>query len=314
VIELPFEVGALYRRRTDIHELLGGQRQGGISTPKDQPFIIAFTGEAGKSHGYDDFWDDERIFNYFGEGQSGDMQYIGGNRAIEQHLVDGKRLLLFQMMGHGKPCRYLGEFVNQSSYLQPHTPATDGGPLRTAIVFRLRPIEESAFFAGNKVAEPKASYQTLDSTVSIRLREVRDKQSLFRRRLLGVEKQCRLTGIQDLRFLRASHIKPWADCVIGDERIDGHNGMLLTPQADLLFDRGWITFEGKGRLVVTSDLPSDVVKRLGLNLRPGRNCGLFSDKQAAYLDYHRTQVFERRYKKSADPLDDLVGDLVGAVP
>lgn len=313
MIELPFEVGALYHRGTDIHGLLGGQRQGGISTPKDQPFIIAFTGEAGKSHGYDDFWDDNRVFHYFGEGQSGDMQYIGGNRAIEQHVADGKRLLLFQMMGRGKPYRYLGEFVKQSSYRRPDTPSTQG-PLRTAIVFRLVPVEDTAFFAGNRIAESPAPYQALSSTVSTRLVEVRDKQALFRRRLLGVEKQCRLTGIQDLRFLRASHIKPWADCSNGNERTDGHNGMLLTPQADLLFDRGWITFEDKGQLVVTGDLPSDVTKRLGLNLRPGRNCGLFSDKQASYLDYHRTQVFEQRYKKSADPIDDLVGDLLGSTP
>ncbi|WP_408951125.1 HNH endonuclease [Lysobacter sp. Hz 25] len=312
MIDLPFEVGALYHRGNEIHGLLGGQRQGGISTPKDQPFIIAFTGEAGKSHGYEDFWDDERVFHYFGEGQSGDMQYTGGNRAIENHVADGKRLLLFQMMGRGKPYRYLGEFVKQSSYLRPNTPDTSGS-LRTAIVFRLIPAEDGAFFAGNKVAEPQASYQTLDSTVSSRLVEVRSKQSLFRRRLLSVEKQCRLTGIQDLRFLRASHIKPWAACTSGDERTDAHNGMLLTPQADLLFDRGWITFEGKGSLIVTSDLPADVIKRLGLNLRQGRNCGLFSEKQATYLDYHRTQVFERRYKRSLDPIDDLMGDLVGSV-
>ncbi|MGJ7902129.1 HNH endonuclease [Lysobacter sp. 1R34A] len=312
MIDLPFEVGALYHRGNEIHGLLGGQRQGGISTPKDQPFIIAFTGEAGKSHGYEDFWDDERVFHYFGEGQSGDMQYTGGNRAIENHVADGKRLLLFQMMGRGKPYRYLGEFVKQSSYLRPNTPDTSGS-LRTAIVFRLVPVEDGAFFAGNKVAEPQASYQTLDSTVSSRLVEVRNKQSLFRRRLLGIEKQCRLTGIQDLRFLRASHIKPWAACTSGDERTDAHNGMLLTPQADLLFDRGWITFEGKGALIVTNELPADVIKRLGLNLRQGRNCGLFSEKQATYLDYHRTQVFERRYKRSLDPIDDLMGDLVGSV-
>ncbi|UOF15586.1 HNH endonuclease [Lysobacter capsici] len=313
MIELPFEVGALYHRGRDIHGLLGGQRQGGISTPKDQPFVIIFTGEAGKSHSYDDGWDDDNVFHYFGEGQNGDMQYTGGNRAVENHVADGKRLLLFQMMGHGKPCRYDGEFVKLSSYLKPNSQDTKGA-LRTAIVFRLVPVSEGAFFQGTKVAETQAPYQTLDSTVSKRLQEVRSKQSLFRRRLLSVEKQCRLTGIQDLRFLRASHIKPWADCISGNERTDGHNGMLLTPQADLLFDRGWITFEDKGRLVVTSDLPSDVIKRLGLNLRPGRNCGLFNDKQTSYLDYHRAQVFERRYKKSADPIEDLVGDLLGSVP
>lgn len=313
MIDLPFEVGALYSRSTQIHGLFGGQRQGGISTPRDHAVVIAFTGEAGKTHGYDDFWDDDRVFNYFGEGQSGDMQFTKGNRAIEHHVEDGKRLLLFQMMGRGKPYRYLGEFVRQSSYLRPETPSTSGA-LRTAIVFRLIPVEDSAFFASNKIAEAPAHYHSLDSTTTERLTEVRNKQSLFRRRLLGVEKQCRLTGVQDLRFLRASHIKPWAACTTGNERTDGHNGMLLTPQADLLFDRGWITFEPKGSLVVTSDLPGNVKKRLGLNLRDGRNCGSFSDKQMHYLDFHRTQIFEQRYKASADPVDELVENLLSAAP
>lgn len=308
MIDLPFEVGALYNRSTQIHGLLGGQRQGGISTPRDQPVVIAFTGEAGKSHGYDDYWDDEGVLHYYGEGQSGDMQYIAGNRAIDQHQADGKKLILFQMMGKSRPYRYLGEFVKLSSYIQPDTPATRG-PARNAIVFRLIPLDGSAFFLGASVQEPKGAELELGSTVTLQLVEVRNKQSLFRRRLLGVEKECRLTGVQDLRFLRASHIKPWAACSSGDERTDGHNGVLLTPHADVLFDRGWITFENKGQLIVTGDLPADVRKRIGLNLRPGRSCGSFSGKQQLYLDYHRNKVFELRYKKSIDPLTDLMADM-----
>jgi hypothetical protein len=129
--------------------------------------------------------------------------------------------------------------------------------------------------------------------------------------LLGVEKECRLTGLQDLRFLRASHIKPWAACSTGDERIDGHNGLLLTPQADLLFDRGWISFEDKGSLIVTSDLPADVRKRIGLDLSPGRVCGSFGAKQQSYLEFHRNKIFEQRYKGAIDPVNDLVADIPG---
>lgn len=306
-MDFPYQVGALYNRRNDIHALLGGQRQGGISTPKEHPVVIVFTGEAGKSHGYDDFWDDERVFHYFGEGQSGDMRLEGGNRAIQQHVADGKQLILFQMMGHGKPYRYLGEFVCVSSYSRPDTPATRG-PNRTAIVFRLVPKEDSAFFFG-AVQEPKPAETELGSTVTLQLVEVRKKQALFRRRLLGVEKACRLTGVADLRFLRASHIKPWAACETGDERTDGHNGVLLTPSADLLFDRGWITFENKGALVVADALPSDVRRRIGLKLSTGRRCGGFSEQQQSYLEYHRNKVFGTRFKLAKDPLEDLMGEI-----
>ncbi len=299
-IGLPFEIGALYHRKSDIHALLGGQQQGGISTPKDHPVIIAFTGEAGKSHGYDDFWDDDRVFHYFGEGQNGDMQYTGGNRAIENHLQDNKRLILFQMMGRGKPYRYLGEFIKKSSYRRPNTPSTSGA-LRSAIVFRLVPVNDDELFVESNLSDSQNAPQSLANTVTDRVVQARIKQSLFRRRLLGVEKQCRLTGIQDLRFLRASHIKPWASCTNGDERTDGNNGVLLTPHADLLFDRGWISFEDSGQLVVARELPTEVRSRLGLNLKPGRNCGGFNSQQATYLEYHRSHVFEQR-NQSVDAL------------
>jgi len=302
---LPFELGALYNRKAQIHGLLGGQQQGGISTPKDQPVVIIFTGEAGKPHGYSDLWDDDGIFHYFGEGQSGDMQMTGGNRAIDQHQQEGKRLLLFKSMGHGKPYRYDGEFLKVSTYVQPDTPATRG-PDRDAIVFRLQPLDSSAPLPANKLSEPSKAELHLGSTAVLKLTEVRTKQELFKRRLIGVEKQCRVTQVMDLRFLRASHIKPWSACATGNERTDGNNGLLLTPQADLLFDRGWITFEDQGELCVANEFPPDVKKRLGLNLKPGRSCGNFNQSQRTYLAFHRNKVFERRYHGLSDPISELI--------
>ncbi len=302
---LPFEVGALYSRKAQIHALLGGQQQGGISTPRDQPFVIIFTGEAGKSHGYADFWDDDGIFHYFGEGQSGDMQMSGGNLAIDRHQQEGKRLLLFKSMGKGKPYRYDGEFLKVSAYSRPDTPATRG-PNRTAFVFRLQPLDQNAFLPAAKIADASKAELGLGSTAVLKLTEVRTKQELFKRRLIGIEKQCRLTQVMDLRFLRASHIKPWSACTKGDERVDGNNGLLLTPQADLLFDRGWITFEDRGKLCVANELPADVKKRLGLNLKPGRSCGEFNAHQRAYLDYHRNKVFEKRFHGLTNPISELI--------
>ena len=305
---LPFQVGALYNRRTQIHALLGGQQQGGISTPPDRPFVIIFTGEAGKTHGYTDRWDDDGIFHYFGEGQSGDMTMTRGNRAVDRHLESGKRLLLFKAMGHGKPYRYDGEFVKVSTYPRPDTPATRG-PNRVAIVFRLQPLNESAFLPASKIAAPSVAELAIGSTAVLKLTEVRTKQELFKRRLIDVEKQCRLTNVMDLRFLRASHIKPWSACATGGERTDGNNGLLLTPQADLLFDRGWITFENGGALCVAGDLPTDVKERLGLNLKQGRKCGSFNESQHAYLDFHRNAIFEKRFRGATDPVAEIFSTL-----
>lgn len=300
-MELLFEVGALYNRQKQIHGVFGGQQQGGISTPKEHPLVIAFTGEAGVSHGYHDFWDDDEVFHYFGEGQIGDMKYVAGNRAIGEHVKDGKTLVVFQMMGKGRPYRYLGRFMCQSSYVQPGTPDREGQP-RSAIVFRLRSLEASLGLAPSETdqAEIDAAIDDVGTTTRRRETEVRTRQRLFRERLIGIEKGCRLTGIEDLRFLRASHIKPWADST-HSERVDGENGLLLAPHADLLFDRGWISFSSSGHLLIANDLPTDVQARLGLNLDASLRYGFFSPNQLGFLEFHREAVFGRRQLPSHFP-------------
>lgn len=290
---LPFEVGALYKRREQIHGALGGQLQGGISTPANSAFVIVFTGAAGATHGYNDFWDDEERLHYFGEGQRGDMTMTGGNRAILEHKQNGKRLLMFQQMGHGKPNRFRGEYELDDFYLAEDVLDTEGKP-RTAIVFRLRPLNEEP--SADEFALPSLSKNLgIEDTESPRLQKIRTKQSLFKRRLLNVEKQCRISGIADLRFLRASHIRPWSKCDSGTQRADGNNGLLLCPQADFLFDLGWISFQSNGGLLVTKHMPNEVVSRIGLDLG-ARSCGTFNTLQREYLEFHRETVFEKGFK------------------
>lgn len=292
---LPFEVGALYNRRDQIHGVLGGQRQGGISTPAGAPYVIIFTGAAGAAHGYDDLWDDEERLHYFGEGQRGDMTMTGGNRAILEHKQNAKRLLLFQQMGHGQPNRFRGEYEFEDFDLVKDVKDTEGKP-RTAIVFRLKPLNDEPSADEFSLPIADASLGIGDTEIS-RLQKIRTKQSLFKRRLLSVEKQCRLTGIADLRFLRASHIRPWSKCDSGTQRADGNNGLLLCPQADFLFDKGWISFKDEGGLLVTNEMPKDVKSRIGLDLRM-RNCGNFNTRQREYLEFHRDTVFGKQFKST----------------
>ncbi len=310
----PFQVGALYSRKNEIHAWLGGQRQGGISTPAGKPFVILFTGEVGSTHGYTDKWDDEGL-HYFGEGQSGDMQYTKGNLAISRHDIDGKRLLVFQMMGKGQPYRYLGEFQRVGQYEQDGVRDTSGA-LRKAIVFKLAPKDLAItgdVLSAKAVAEPRPVLD-LASTVGTALVAVRRKQALFRNRLISLEKGCRITGVRDLRFLRASHIKPWSECESGAERTDGNNGLLLSAQADHLFDQGWISFSGSGELIRSDQLPVEVIQRVGLNLDVGRRCGEIRTEQQGYLEFHREQVLGKKFKSARQPLDDLLKDLEAEAP
>ena len=61
---------------------------------------------------------------------------------------------------------------------------------------------------------------------------------------------CPFTMINDERLLRASHIKPWV--VSNDkEKLDPKNGLTLSPTYDVLFDRGFISFQDNGNLMVS---------------------------------------------------------------
>ena len=46
-----------------------------------------------------------------------------------------------------------------------------------------------------------------------------------------------------VEHLVASHTKPWRDST-NEERLDGENGLLLTPTIDHLFDKGFIFIRG----------------------------------------------------------------------
>ena len=130
---MDFVVGEIYRRR-DIHSVYDGQMQGGISTPRNFPVILLFTGDSGRQYGYEDKFQDDGTFSYTGEGRRGDMRMEKGNRAIRDHLSNGKTLHLFEQASRGL-VSYLGEATYLGHHPEPRIDV-EGKP-RTAIVFEL---------------------------------------------------------------------------------------------------------------------------------------------------------------------------------
>jgi hypothetical protein len=123
-------------------------------------------------------------------------------------------------------------------------------------------------------------------------------QGLFRTRVASVEKRCRVTGIEKLEYLTASHTKPWRDAS-NEERLDGENGFLLSPDVDHLLDRGLISFENSGYVIVSPVVDLIAVERLGLTEALTKNVGSFSVGQRTYLEYHRENIFlEAKVSKS----------------
>ncbi|MDI1252999.1 HNH endonuclease signature motif containing protein [Thermomonas sp.] len=133
-----------------------------------------------------------------------------------------------------------------------------------------------------------------DSTITETTRQAvvqaRRGQGLFKQRVMKIERRCRLTGVDRLEHLRASHCKPWRDAD-NTERLDGENGLLLTPDADHLFDRGFLSFEDSGKVLVSPVAHVASLSAMGLDPSSLKNVGAFSSGQRSYLRFHRENVF-----------------------
>ena len=115
-------------------------------------------------------------------------------------------------------------------------------------------------------------------------------QGLFKKRVAEIETRCRITNVDNPTHLIASHCKPWRDAT-NEERLDGENGLLLTPTIDHLFDRGFISFEDSGTLIVSPVAHTSSLQRMGVETATIVNVGGFTSGQKKFLDFHRNSVF-----------------------
>lgn len=134
--------------------------------------------------------------------------------------------------------------------------------------------------------------EKLDETTREQLVMARRGQGRFKQNVRLVEKYCRITHVDRLEHLRASHIKPWRNSS-NEERLDGENGLLLTPTMDHLFDRGFISFENDGQLLVSPVAHEQSLQKMGLVDHKSINVGRFSVSQCEKLEFHRDQIFLR---------------------
>ncbi len=148
---------------------------------------------------------------------------------------------------------------------------------------RALPDEPLKVFLNKTAGMPRA-------TEAERLIVQRLGQDVFRDRLLDYwEGRCAITGLAVPELLRASHIKPWADCESDAERLDVFNGILLAPQLDAAFDRGFITLASDGTLLISNILDNDARRLLSLDL-PHRISAITKGHQT-YLVWHRSKVY-----------------------
>ena len=124
----------------------------------------------------------------------------------------------------------------------------------------------------------------------IQLTKSRRGQGIFKANVRMIENHCRVTRVSIVRHLRASHIKPWA-ISNNHEKLDGHNGLLLSPHIDHLFDRGFISFKSSGELLVSKELNPRVLDQWSISR--SSNVGTFTKLQGSYLEFHQDNIFQR---------------------
>ncbi len=110
-------------------------------------------------------------------------------------------------------------------------------------------------------------------------------QGQFRNQLIEYWNGCSVTNCRLTEVLVASHIKPWKDST-DTERLDVYNGLLLLSTIDKLFDKGYISFDNKGSIIISSFIEDYEV--LGIN----EDMNIEVKKEhIKYLNFHRKNIF-----------------------
>lgn len=115
-------------------------------------------------------------------------------------------------------------------------------------------------------------------------------QGDYRQALLAYWGGCAVTDCTVPVLLRASHIKPWR-VANATERLDPYNGLLLTPNLDLAFDQGLITFDDQGLIQLSPELDPDSAS--ALHLHTTLRLRQIEPPHCSYLAWHREYLFRK---------------------
>lgn len=112
-------------------------------------------------------------------------------------------------------------------------------------------------------------------------------QGKFRDQLIEYWNGCSVTGFKNIDLLVASHIKPWRNSS-NKERLDVYNGLLLTPNLDKLFDKGYISFSDNGKILISDELSEYNLFGISTDIRI-----TIDEKHQKYLLFHRENIYKK---------------------
>lgn len=146
-------------------------------------------------------------------------------------------------------------------------------------------IQDSMDSNSARDSKPKAT-EGYDKEV---IAKARVGQGKFRQDVMSVwNDTCAITGLNIRELLIASHILPW-QLSNPHQKVDKFNGLALSPNIDKLFDKGFISFDDKGKILIKNSLSADTLEAVGVD----KNMTIknLTKEHLAYLKEHR-EIFE----------------------
>ncbi|HJS20090.1 MAG TPA: HNH endonuclease [Anaerolineales bacterium] len=247
----------------------------GVITPAGTNYIIFFVTKDKQEAltQYNDYIDGSMLF------WEGEEKHSSDKRVIDARN-NGDEIHLFYREIHHTPFVYFGKISLTDYQLKDDSPSE--------FVFKIEALSYDDVDVFKEVREHAAEYKTLAVTEQEQVVKSRIGQGNFRRHVIQLWGSCSITGLQNISLLKASHIKPWKDSS-NEERLTPYNGLLLIPDYDFLFDRGYISFKNSGSVLVSQRMSPFARKvfdvRNDLQLRK-----VFPQNQE-YLEFHRSEVF-----------------------
>ncbi len=145
----------------------------------------------------------------------------------------------------------------------------------------------------DKIEQSILSEPDISETEKETIVKARRGQGRYREQLLLRETRCRVTGVNKPEHLIASHIKPWRSAS-NEERLDPENGFMLTPTIDHLFDKGFISFENNGSIILADVADRKAMEKMSvIGGNAPKNIGSLREDQKRYLEWHRTSILLR---------------------
>ncbi|MDP4085071.1 MAG: HNH endonuclease [Bacillota bacterium] len=233
---------------------------------------------------------ENNIFYYTGMGQVGDQTLTSQNKTLAESNESSIEVHFFEVF-KPKEYTYQGIVVLADKPYQERQKDMNGN-MRNVWIFPLQVVQNDIELVQEieRLEAKLVEDETLEETEKERIVKTRIGQSKFKQKLLNHSKQCAICGVDDERFLIASHIKPWSQST-NEERLDVNNGLLLCPNHDSLFDKGFISFYEEGKIVIADDLNDTV--RVFMNINPQFRLKM-NENKSLYIKWHFQNRFMSR--------------------